>query len=267
MDEIIDEIDWDSIRVSPFQPRRVFSEEELKELALSIQAIGLIHPPVVRKIQSKNRILYYELIAGERRWRAAKLAGQNKIKVIVRESTDQEAAKATLIENIQRVDLNPIETALAFKRLIEVFRMKQEDVAEKVGKKRSTVANYLRLLSLPADMQQRLSLGEITMGHAKALLSLESHDLQKKLSSLITEKQMTVRDAEKESARLSQKKKKRNEKDADLEILEKKLEEHFGASISIEPIGKQSGRIHISYQSFDDLERILNLAAPGILSQ
>ena len=152
-------------------------------------------------------MLYYELIAGERRWRAAKKAGLEKINVLVRASSDDEAAKSTLIENVQRVNLDPIETAEAFRKLIEIFRMTQEELAEKVGKKRSTVANYLRLLALPLDIRSSLSSGQITMGHAKALLSLESADLQKKLSELIIEKEMTVREAEKESKRLVKKKK------------------------------------------------------------
>lgn len=261
MEERICEVDWSEIRVSPFQPRRTFSEEELEELAASIRAVGLIHPPVVRIIEGGGKILYYELIAGERRWRAAQKAGLKKIKVLVRNSTDEQAAKVTLIENVQRVNLDPIEMANAFKKLVDVFRMTQEEVAEKVGKKRSTVANYLRLLSLSEKIKTSVSSGEITMGHAKALLSLENIELRAQLSQLIIEKQLTVRDAEKESRKLTRANGAKPAEQAGniyIEELEEKLQQHLGTKVTIEH-SKNGGKIALHYYNLDDLDRLLAL--------
>lgn len=264
MEETIEIVEWKDIRVSPFQPRRHFSDEELEELAASIRTVGLIHPPVVRKVMSGDKVLYYELIAGERRWRASQRAGLEKLSVLVRDSNDEHAAKSTLIENVQRVNLDPIEMAEAFQKLIAVFRMTQEEVAEKVGKKRSTVANYLRLLSLPESIQQALSKGEISMGHAKALLSLNSAELQNKLTQLIHEKQLTVRDAEKQSRKLTPKKKKNgasHTRDPHLEECEERLKDHFGTKVEIAP-SRRGGKITLHYYSLDDLERLFELIVP-----
>lgn len=252
--EEICEIVCDLIRVSPFQPRRIFSDEELDELAASIKTVGLIHPPVVRKIESGGKILYYELIAGERRWRATKRAGFDKITVIVRDANDESAAKATLIENIQRVNLDPLELAAGFKKLITVFRMTQEEVADRVGKKRSTVANYLRLLGLPEAIKGAISKGEITMGHAKAILALEGEELQKKLSDLIVEKSLTVRDAESESRKLVRKKSPKEE-DSHLEEFREQLEYRYGTKIEILP-SRQGGKVVFHYSDAQDLERM-----------
>ncbi len=254
MAETIEIIEWESIRVSPFQPRRHFSEDELEELAISIRAVGLIHPPVVRKVESSGKILYYELIAGERRWRASKRAGLEKISVLVRDSSDEHAAKSTLIENVQRVNLDPMEMAEAFQKLLTVFRMTQEELAEKVGKKRSTVANYLRLLTLPESIQQALSKGEISMGHAKAILSLDSKDLQGALTELIKEKQLTVRDAEKESRKLTQKKQPKA-RDPHIEELEEHMKQQLGTKVEISP-SRRGGKITLHYYSLEDLERL-----------
>lgn len=260
MEETICEVDWSAIRVSPFQPRRTFSEEELEELAASIKAVGLIHPPVVRTIESGGKIHYYELIAGERRWRAAKKAGLSKLKVLIRNSNDEHAAKSTLIENVQRVNLDPIEMADAFKRLIDVFRMTQEEVAEKVGKKRSTIANYLRLLTLSEKIKTAVSSGTITMGHAKAILSLENPDLRTKLSDLIVEKQLTVRDAERESKKLVRKKRNSSEasrKEEELAGFEDLMQQKFGTKVQIEH-SKKGGRVILHYYGVEDLERLLS---------
>ncbi|WP_369016619.1 ParB/RepB/Spo0J family partition protein, partial [Chlamydia pneumoniae] len=195
--DTIIEVAIDDIRVSPFQPRRVFSNEELQELIASIKAVGLIHPPVVREICTGDRVLYYELIAGERRWRAMQLAGATTIPVILKHViADGTAAEATLIENIQRVNLNPIEMAEAFKRLIHVFGLTQDKVAYKVGKKRSTVANYLRLLALSKTIQESLLQGQITLGHAKVILTLEDPILREKLNEIIIQEHLAVREAE-----------------------------------------------------------------------
>lgn len=265
--EMICEVEWDSIRVSPFQPRRIFSEEELEELAASIREVGIIQPPVVRMIMNRDKLLYYELIAGERRWRAAKKAGFSKLKVIVRKSNEEEAAKATLIENLQRIDLNPLETAQAFKRLIDVFHMTQEEVAEKVGKKRSTVANYLRVLGLPKEIQEGISKGTITMGHAKAILSLDGQELQESLHAKIMTQNLTVREAERESATLSKQIKKPSSvpaKEIHLRSLEEKLQESLGTKVIIEHAGKKGGKVMIHYYSLEDLDRLLDLMNASI---
>ncbi len=257
MNDTICQVAWETIRVSPFQPRRIFSEEEIDELAHSIKTVGLIHPPVVRKIESQGKLLYYELIAGERRWRASKKAGLDPLPVLIRESSDEQAARATLIENLQRVDLDPMETALALKKLIDVFGMTQEAVAEKVGKKRSTVANYLRLLTLPKQIQEGLSKGEITMGHAKAILSLEGAELQKQLHEMILRTQMTVRETEKESGKISkQKGTKAKSKASSYREVEEKLQATLGTKVSLLQEGK-GGRLILHYYSLDDLERLL----------
>jgi ParB family transcriptional regulator, chromosome partitioning protein len=260
--DVIKEIEIDQLRVSPFQPRRVFSDEELEELSSSIQSVGLIHPPVVREVKAGEKILYYELIAGERRWRALKRAGFEKIPVIIRTSSDEMAAKATLIENIQRVDLDPMEMALAYKRLLDVFRMTQEEVAEKVGKKRSTVANYLRLLTLPDPIKEDLSAKNITMGHAKAILSLESPELKESLHQLILDKKLNVRDAEKESTRLSKKKrkpveKKNNDHASHLKLLEERLQEVYQTKVEIQSNGKKGGKVSIQFYSNEDLQQLV----------
>ena len=256
MEVSIENVEWDAVRVSPFQPRRTFSEEELDELAASIKAVGLIHPPVVRKVESNGKVLYYELIAGERRWRASKRAGLKTLAVLVRDSSDEHAAKSTLIENVQRVNLDPMEMAEAFQKLITVFRMTQEELAEKVGKKRSTVANYLRLLALPQPIQSALSSGKITMGHAKALLSLNSEEMQQSLSKLIVEKQLTVRDAERESRKLGAHTKR--ERDPHVEELKEQLKERFGTKVEVAP-AHRGGKITLHYYSLDDLERLTEL--------
>ncbi|MCP5469590.1 MAG: ParB/RepB/Spo0J family partition protein [Chlamydiales bacterium] len=259
MNETICEVEWDTIRVSPFQPRKEFSEEELDELAASIKAVGLIHPPVVRAIKSGEKVLYYELIAGERRWRASKRAGLSKLKVLLRDSNDQEAAKQTLIENVQRVDLDPLEMALAFKKLIDTFRMTQEEVADRVGKKRSTVANYLRLLTLPERVKSTLSGKKISMGHAKAILSLDSEELQTKLHDLIVDSELTVRQAEATSVKLSKRKRKKgSDKDPHILEMEQELEEKLKRKVEIQHHAKGAGTITLHYYDLDDLDNLLS---------
>lgn len=259
--EYICEVDPGEIRVSPFQPRRVFAEEELKELTASIRHCGLIQPLVVRKIVQNDRILYYELIAGERRWKAAQRAGMKKIPVVVRFSTDEEAAEASLIENIQRVDLNPVEMAEAFKRLIDVFRLTQEAIADKVGKKRSTVANYLRLLTLPTTIRESIQKGEITMGHAKAILSLEDPELKNILHDHIIRNNLNVREAEDESVRLSKTPKKKREGNEEIVRLEQELEKRLQTKVRITNQGNNGGKVSIHYYNLDDLDRLLKVFA------
>lgn len=194
--EMIIEVPVSLIRVSPFQPRRQFDQQELESLAKSIKSIGLIQPPVVREIKSHTKLLYYELIVGERRWRAAQLAGLSSIPVLLNSSSDILAAQTALIENLQRVDLSPIETAEALKKLIDTFGLTQEKLAGQVGKKRSTIANYLRLLSLSDDIKALLANNLLSLGHAKVILSIENTEIRSQLSQEVALKQLTVRQTE-----------------------------------------------------------------------
>ncbi|KIC72447.1 putative chromosome-partitioning protein ParB [Neochlamydia sp. EPS4] len=247
----------DHIDISPFQPRRQFAEAELKELAESIKAVGLIHPPIVRPLENS---LHYELVAGERRLRAAKLAGLLEIPVLVRSSSHILSAQAALIENIQRVDLNPIEISKALSSLMEEFKFSQEKLAASVGKKRSTIANYLRLLSLPNLIQDSLSKNLITMGHAKAILAVEGAEKQVYLHELILRESLSVREAEKAVQKLKQKIKQKKlsyeTRDFYLEQLAEKLQYKLGTKVFIRARGRQ-GRISIDYFNLDDLERLL----------
>jgi ParB family chromosome partitioning protein len=258
-DEKVLEIPLNLIEVNRFQPRRLFSQEELEELAQSIKSVGLIHPPVVRPIEGKES---YELISGERRFRAVQLAGLTTIKVLVRTASAMRSAQAALIENIQRVDLNPIEIAKAFRVLIEQFGFNQEDLAESVGKKRSTVANYLRLLSLPKNIQEAIESKKITMGHAKAILSLEGGDKQNGLFDRVLRDSLNVRETEEASHRLTDKDKKKKpayvNRDFYLEHLSEKIQQKLGTKVTIQGSGKQ-GRMTIQYYSLDDLDRLLQL--------
>ena len=246
--DAIIEVSIDDIRVSPFQPRRVFSEEELQELVVSLKAVGLIHPPVVREIRNGDRVLYYELIAGERRWRALQLAGYTTIPVILKQVVaDDIAAEATLIENIQRVNLNPMEMAEAFKKLITVFGLTQDKVASRVGKKRSTVANYLRLFSLSKAIQQSLHAGEITLGHAKVLLTIEDPQLRELLNTRIIQQRLAVREAEQEAKKLlsgesfSESKRKENTQEIPTQYvkIQKRLSQSLGYKVTVKYHGSR----------------------------
>lgn len=257
-DEMI-EVEVEKIFVNPFQPRRDFSQTELEELAESILSVGLIHPPVVRRREDGST---YELISGERRFRAVQLARMQKIPVVVRHSTNSHSAQAALIENIQRVDLNPIEISKALRNLVEKFGFGQEELAKKVGKKRSTIANYLRLLSLPQMIQESVSKGVITMGHAKAILSLEGFEKQCLLHEIIVRDNLTVREAEEKALKLAEKVKRQNltyvDRNFYLEQLAEKIQEKLGTKTMIQGKGRK-GRIMIDYYSLDDLDRLLEL--------
>lgn len=262
MKEVIIEVDVDKIRVNPHQPRRFFSKEDLQELAHSIQAVGFIHPPLVRPIGDGC----YELVSGERRFQAAQLAGLEKIPVHIRESTTTLSAQMALIENVQRVDLNPMEIAKALKSLINEFGFQHEELAQRIGKKRSTVANYLRLLSLPKKIQDAVSNETISMGHAKAILSLDSFEKQSWLYDLIVNDDLTVRQAEESALRLEERAKRKNltyaNRDFFLEQLAEKVQSSLGTKVSIIGKGKR-GRITIDYYNLDDLDRILALLGVG----
>lgn len=257
--EEVREIPIAKIRVNPYQPRREFEQDELQGLAQSIQAVGLIHPPLVRPVPDSD---LYEIISGERRYRAAQLAGLTHLAVLVRSTSHSISAQAALIENIQRVDLNPIEIAKALRQLVIEFGFNQDQLAHRIGKKRSTVANYLRLLTLPGFIQDSVSKNTMTMGHAKAILSLEGTDKQMLLHELILRDELTVREAEEAALRIGEKAKKQalksTTRDFFLEQLAEKIQQQLGTKVSIQGAGKK-GRICIDYYTLDDLDRLLLL--------
>lgn len=256
--EEIREIPIESIRTNPHQPRKFFNSEELEDLAASIKSVGLIHPPVVRPLEDGS----YELIAGERRLRASQMAGFKSIPVHVRSSDPSHSAQAALVENIQRVDLNPLEVARALKELMTQFGWNQEELGQRVGKKRSTVANYLRLLTLPQMIQDSIRSGKISMGHAKAILSSDSVEKQILIYELILRDDLTVREAEDTARRIEEKDKKRSlvyaERDFYLEHLASKIQDRLGTKVIIHGKGK-SGKITVDYYNLDDLDRLLDL--------
>lgn len=255
-------IDINKVEPNREQPRKVFNEDALQELSESIRQYGIIQPLLVQK-----RGDYYEIIAGERRWRAAKKAGLEEVPVIIRELSEQEIVEISLIENIQREDLNPIEEALAYKRLLEEFDLKQDEVAEKVSKSRAAVTNSLRLLKLDERVQQMLVDEMITPGHARAILNIEDPDEQYEFAQRIFDDKMSVRDVEKEIKKLHNPKKDKQTAEEDIpdeqllteySQMEESLKQKIGTKVHIAPKTKQSGRIEIEYYSSEELEKILN---------
>src|SRR5512135_480781 len=215
----INEIELDKIVPNEYQPRKVFNDEKLKELAASIREQGVIQPVIVHRAGAG-----FQLIAGERRWRAARLAGLKTIPALVKEAGKRELLEMALIENIQREDLNPLEAAEAYKRLQDEFKLTQEDLARRVGKERSTVTNFLRLLHLPKEVKQELASGSLSMGHAKALLSLERGRDQVQAAALIAKKGLSVREAEALATRLkAPPREKKARMSNELKALEEKL--------------------------------------------
>lgn len=254
---MIKEVAIDKIVVNPYQPRHRFSDDELLELAKSIQTVGLIHPPVVRPQGDA-----FELVSGERRFRAAKLAGMSMIPVLVHEGTKVFSAQATLIENIQRVDLNPVEIAKALKKLIDEFGYHHDELADRIGKKRTTVSNYLRILALPKAIQDSITEGSLSMGHAKAILSCDGFQKQLHLFERIIQDELSVREAEKLAQTLNQEVKavpaKTVSRDVFLENLQEKLQHRLGTKVTIQGSGKR-GSITIDYFDLDDLDRVLQI--------
>jgi len=245
----------DEIVPNRHQPRKVFKEEALQELADSIRENGIIQPIVVQKKDDR-----YELICGERRWRSAQKAGLKKIPAIVREASSAESLQIALIENIHRQDLNPIEEAQAYQRLVDDFNLTQEDIAQRVGKKRATVANTLRLLKLSRPIQEDLISGELTMGHARALLALETAQDMETVRREVAKKAMNVRQVEYFIQKLKRRGQKRTPKhlapkDIFIKNMENALQRHFGTKVEIEPATK-GGKLAIQYYSNDDLTRI-----------
>jgi ParB family transcriptional regulator, chromosome partitioning protein len=248
----IHEIEVDKIVPNEYQPRKTFQNESLKELASSIKEHGVIQPVIVHRIGTN-----YGLVAGERRWRAARLAGLKTIPALVKEATKRELIEQALIENIQREDLNPLEAAEAYKRLQDEFKLTQEDLARRVGKERSTITNYLRILGLPKELKQGLANGALSMGHAKALLSLERVRDQIQAAAAIITKGLSVREAEALANRLKNPaKEKKSRQSHELKALEEKLKKALGTKVSIAAKAK-GGKIVIEYYTAEDLDRIL----------
>ncbi len=240
------------------QPRKNFDEEALQELSNSIKQYGIIQPLVVKKNAD-----YYEIIAGERRWRAAKMAGLKEVPVIIKEYTDQEIVEISLIENIQRENLNPIEEAIAYKRLLDEFHLKQEEVAKRVAKSRTTVTNSLRLLKLDERVQQMVINEELTSGHVRALLSIEDKNAQCEVAKKVFDEKLSVRDTEKlVKLVLSPKVPKVKKELTHAEIyhdMEERMKEIFGSKVSIQRKSEHKGKIEIEYYSDEELERILDV--------
>ncbi len=242
------------------QPRSYFDDEALASLSESIKEYGVLSPIFV----SENKNGFYKIIAGERRWRAAKLAGLKKIPAIIKEYDDKETMEIALIENLQREDLNPIEEALGFKELMEIYNLTQEEVSKKMGKSRSAVANSVRLLSLPEKVSKMLVDKKISSGHARAILALNDEDAIIKLAEKIIDEGLNVRQTENYVAKLLKEPKKKEKSKNDEELLrylsslEKNLGSHLGTKVKIHH-GKNKGKIEIEYYSNDDFERIMNI--------
>ncbi len=241
------------------QPRKEFDEDALTELSESIRQFGVLQPLLVQK---KGK--YYEIIAGERRWRAAKMAGLKKVPVVIKEFTPQEIVEISLIENIQREDLNPIEEALAYRRLIEEFRLKQDEVAERVSKSRAAVTNSMRLLKLDERVQKMLVDEMISTGHARAILGLEDPEIQYTAAQKVFDEKLSVRETEKLVKQLLNPKQPvqkaiNSQEEAVYQQLEEKLKGIVGTKVSIQRSKGNKGKIEIEYYSQDELERIIEL--------
>jgi len=252
------QLDLDRIRPNREQPRREFDQESLQELAASMAAEGVLQPVIVRPVGEGH----YELIAGERRWRAAQIAGLLKVPALVREVDDTRVLEMALIENIQREDLNAIESASAFRTLIDDLGLTQQDLADRVGKQRATISNMLRLLDLPGSVKQKLRDGSVTTGHAKAILSLESPQLQIRLADRVAREGLSVREVEKLAKRMSQPavaaKANPTPRDPNVVSAEESLQSALGTKVSITQ-GKKGGRIEVHFFSGEEMERVYQL--------
>jgi len=258
--DVVLEISVEEIIPNSFQPRKEFDPEKLQELASSIQEHGVIQPVIVRPRLNNTG---YELVVGERRLRACKMIGLEKIPAVIKTLSDQEMTEIALIENIQRENLNPVEEAKAYKRLIEEFGLTQEEVAKKVGKSRPFVANFLRLLQLPSDILDLLADGKVTVGHVRPLLSLVNESLQRQVVKEILERNLSVRETEETVKKIIKDKtskrilKKKNTPPVFLDLQEQ-LQNKFGTKVLIKDSGKR-GKIEIEYYNYDDLQRIIDM--------
>lgn len=248
------ELDLDQIRPNPRQPRETFHNDALDSIASSLREHGVLQPVVVRRVAGG-----YELIAGERRWRAAQRAGLRRIPAVVRDATPEESLELALVENLQRQNLNPIEEAEAYRRLMTEAGMTQENIAERVGRDRSTVANYLRLLRLPEPVQRRIVAGELTMGHARALLGAADPTFQVRLADEIVLRSLSVREAESRVRAAGRPPQSATGavRDPDTIAAENQLKRALGTGVRIQ--GKEKGRIEIRFASLEELDRLYDL--------
>lgn len=252
-------ISINDIEPNTLQPRQNFNEDSLHELSESIKQYGIIQPLILQK-----RERYYEIIAGERRWRAARLAGLKEVPAIVKEYTNKEILEVSLIENIQRDDLNPIEEALAYQRLIEEFELKQDEVAERVSKSRASITNSMRLLKLNNTIQQMIMEELITSGHARALIPIEDQEVQTAIATKIIDEKLSVREVEKLVKKVLENKETKDKKqDFTNEVIYKDLEEKIkaiiGTKVTINKKANNKGKIEIEYYSNEELDRIIDM--------
>ena len=262
----ISDIPLDLIETNPFQPRTDFHDESLNELAESIRVQGIIQPITVRRLSSER----YQLISGERRYHASKKAGLMAIPAYIRSANDQQMLEMALIENIQRENLNAIEIALSYQRLISECDLRQEDLGDRVGKKRSTITNYLRLLKLPPDIQAGIRDERISMGHARAILALENIDLQLLFYHKTVNEELSVRRLEEMIRKIQQSTEKpvagasKGQSSTPYEIvkIQERLSSHLGTKVTVNHRGDEKGDIRIPYHSVDDLNRILEIINP-----
>ncbi|TVP83147.1 MAG: ParB/RepB/Spo0J family partition protein [Alkalicoccus sp.] len=256
-DKQVEEIKLTDIRPNPYQPRKVFEEESLKELAESISSHGVIQPISLRK-----SIKGYEIVVGERRFRAAGKAGLKTIPAVVQELTDDEMMELALIENLQRENLNPLEEAKAYQKLMEHLQITQEDLAARLGKSRPHIANHVRLLQLPQIVQEYLAEGKVSMGHARALLGLKNKQELSGLLQKVVQEEMSVRKLEeyiqRANSSVSRETAKKPAVSASWKNRESRLKSYFGTNVQIKP-GKRKGKIEIDYTNEEDLERIFHL--------
>jgi ParB family transcriptional regulator, chromosome partitioning protein len=253
--EITHSIAIDQIDANPLQPRRLFQQERLAELAQSIVANGIIQPLVVRKVGER-----YQLVAGERRWRAAKLANLPRVPVVVQDIPDERLLEITLIENIQREDLNPIETAVAFDRMGRELSLTAEEIGQRTGKDRTTIVNSTRLLQLPADLQQLVAERRLSAGHARCLLTLPTADLQREVAERSVAQGWSVRQMERTTQKMMEGRKPKTvdevQADPNVKAAIQEMERVLGTKVRIVEKAKQKGRIEIEYYSAEDLDRI-----------
>jgi len=252
----------EAIEPNPNQPRKRFSAESLEELASSIRAHGLLQPIIVTPTARFGVPDRYQLVAGERRWRAAQLAGLETIPALVQETRKDESLELALIENLQREDLNPMEAAAAFQQLSQEFGLKHEEIAQRTGKDRATITNLMRLLRLPPEVQQLLAEGKLSVGHAKALLALDSAQDQRKLATYVVVKELSVRDTEKLASRTSQPSVRQQSKekalDANIRAALQDLERVLGTRVRLVGTARK-GKLQIEYYSHGDLMRIYDI--------
>lgn len=263
-DEAIHQLAIEKIGPGPFQPRRTIREERLKELALSIEGQGIIQPIVVREraVVDSQTGVRYEIIAGERRWRAAQLANLGAVPAVIRAMSDASAVAIALIENIQRENLNPLEEAGAFQKLIIEYEMTHQEVANAVGRARASITNTLRLLDLSAGVQELLNDVKINMGHARALLSLTDPSMQLEVANLVVDKKLSVRDTENLVRSIlkgtTKQKTEKQPEDPDIKRLEDSLTQKLGARVSIKHTKSGKGKLVIAYTNSDELQGILD---------